>query len=190
MFISSLMFDYQVGYCHPHQYVETFVKIHIEKEGLTGFELKWIFDEMTSTVIMMDYDLNGDEVLDETEIAEIRSKLFNKLADSNFLVYIFVGEKDFPVRVVEQFNAEFLNYELIFEFFVPCKVPAIAETREVRLSVFDEEYYTLYEIDEESVTLNHPDSIQLSFEQRVSEDRYYYYGQLHPQEIVIRFRSR
>ncbi len=177
------------AYSHPHQFIDTHVTIVFDEKGLAGFRLKWVFDEMTAVTVMVDFDQNGNEQLDPAEVKTVRVELFEKLRKFNYMTYIYIEDQEFFVTEISDFNAKFQNDLLIYEFFVPCEVIFNDGFKMVRLSVFDEEYFTEYKIKKEFIHIENTALFRYEYQLRVAEDRYYYYGSLHPKEIALKFRK-
>ena len=48
-------------YAHPHIFIENTLYLHFNGKGLAGIELKWIFDEIFSSMIISDCDSNKNK---------------------------------------------------------------------------------------------------------------------------------
>jgi polyphosphate kinase len=63
------------GGAHPHMFVDTDLKLEIDAEGrITAIEVTWTYDDFSTLLILEDMGLDpdGDAVLTEAELAELR----------------------------------------------------------------------------------------------------------------------
>ena len=65
--ILLLMFP-PLFYAHPHVFIENRLTIVFDSKGLAGIEVKWVFDEFFSNMIVTDYDQNRNHKLENAEI--------------------------------------------------------------------------------------------------------------------------
>jgi ABC-type uncharacterized transport system substrate-binding protein len=80
---------------------------------------------------------------------------------------------------------------MVYEFFIPCKVTANIENQEVIVSVFDPTYFVQVLLASEapfsfSDTLN----VKVSHEVFEDDENSYYYGQIIPEALKVRFRKK
>jgi len=45
-----------MSFSHPHVFIYNSIKVVFDEKGLAGFELKWVFDDMFSNMIINDFD--------------------------------------------------------------------------------------------------------------------------------------
>lgn len=178
------------AYGHPHVFIYNSIKIVFDEKGLAGFEVKWIFDDMFSNVIIHDFDKNKNGRLEPDEIKSIKNGAFSNLKSFDYFTHIKINKKAFKVKFVKKFFAEIKNNLLIYRFLVPCHVPAVSSFKEVRISIYDISFYSSV-----FLTKNPVDFINASpyeFYHRIAKNKKdaYYYGQVYPEEIIIRFRRK
>lgn len=99
---------------HPHVFIETKVEVLPEKIILT-----WSFDEMTSAMLMDDYDKNKDKKLDANEVAFMEKDHFRTLEPYTYFTHMSDGKDEFDLKRVMDFNATFENKKLIYTFAIP-----------------------------------------------------------------------
>ena len=54
---------------HPHTFIEVYPTIKVKGNKITNFHLKWKMDEMTSSMLVMEFDQNGDGKIDKKEVS-------------------------------------------------------------------------------------------------------------------------
>jgi len=189
------------SFAHPHVFVDCTLTFIFDQNGFAGVKKRWVFDEMFSSMILNDFDKDRNLSLDPQEIAAIKKGAFANLKNFNYFTHIQINGKDFKVEFVTDFNAEvelFTDFvgeveksSLVYTFFVPCHVKANHHFKQIRIAVFDKEYYT-------DIALSPG---QLSFEEKkglffiqcsndLAHDLTYYYGQVVPEAIVLKFKKK
>ena len=83
----------QSAFPHPHVFIDNTVAIVFDGEGLAGFRLYWLFDEMFSNMLIHDYDKNGDGKFEEGEIKGLKRGAFSNLKKFNYFIRLKVNGK-------------------------------------------------------------------------------------------------
>lgn len=135
-----------VAFAHPHIFIETRVNVEAEK-----IFILWSFDEMTSAILMQDYDKNRDKKLDEKEIAFMKKDHFDTLHPYSYFMRIFEGKEEKEVAQTSDFTASFENGKLRYLFSIP---PVKAQTYELRF--YDAEMYVAMIVKPEFLTCKTP----------------------------------
>ncbi|MCK5099032.1 MAG: DUF1007 family protein, partial [Desulfobacteraceae bacterium] len=69
-------------HAHPHVFISQKIKIVFDEKGLAGFNMEWEFDDMFTSMIVGDYDVNKNQILEKNEVATIKEKAFSYLSSS------------------------------------------------------------------------------------------------------------
>lgn len=77
-----------IGYAHPH----TFIDVYIDIRG-TELQIKWVFDEMTSTALLEDFDSDHNHIFDAKEVELFKKEVFNPLEKLSFFTNLKVAKK-------------------------------------------------------------------------------------------------
>jgi len=131
----------QVAHAHPHVWVDYFVDVRFNQTGLTGFQHRWLFDEMFSSQVMEMFDADNDGFFSDEEVEDVRQGAFAYLEEYDYFIMVKVGGRDVAVREVRDFHARIDGHQVIYEFFTPLAVPALAQPTTVHLLVADMEYF-------------------------------------------------
>ena len=99
---------------HPHVFIETKVDVLPEKIILT-----WSFDEMSSAMLMDDYDKNKNKKLDPNEVAFMEKDHFRTLEPYSYFIHMSDGKDEFDLKRVGEFSASFDAKKLIYTFAIP-----------------------------------------------------------------------
>jgi ABC-type uncharacterized transport system substrate-binding protein len=177
-------------FAHPHVFIDNTVTIVFDRNGLSGIRAKWVFDEMFSSMIIHDYDRNKDGTFSAAEIEKIRNGAFSNIKKFHYFTHVKIEGKDFIVNYVKNFSASLDNGRLIYTFFIPCHVAA-PSYKEIKISMYDSTYYVdIVLVDESPVRFENASSVDYDYRIIDSAKNSYYYGQVFPQEIIVRLKKK
>ena len=164
---------------HPHVFIDNRISVIFDDKGLAGFKHEWTFDEMFSSTIIQEFDLDADGHFDENEIKEVIKGAFSNVKEHSYFTDITINENKFEIKEFEDFHAEIDSGALIYYFFIPCKVSAISNNQEVKIAVYDPTYFVqILWASEDPYTLEDTSKVELTCEVIEDENNSYYYGQI------------
>lgn len=131
---------------HPHVFIETKVDVLPEKIILT-----WRFDEMSSAIIMGDYDKNKNKKLDPDEVAFMEKDHFRTLEPYSYFIHMSDGKDEFDLKRVGEFSASFDAKKLIYTFAIPKP-----KFKKYELRFYDAEMYVALILKKEWLTCKEP----------------------------------
>lgn len=175
---------------HPHVFIDYTVNFVFDQNGLTGIETKWIFDEMYSSMLIQDYDVDKDGRFSNSEIITTKQDAFSNLENYNYFIYITIDNKCFEVKYVENFSVNVCDNRVVYRFFIPCVVPVTPSYKKIEICMYDETYYVdLLPLDDDPVRFTNEGSID--YEVKVFEDtkESQDYGEIYPYSISLKFRG-
>ncbi|MCK4532230.1 DUF1007 family protein [bacterium] len=176
---------------HPHVFIDNEITIVFNQEGLAGIKIKWFFDEMFSSMIIHDYDENKNGVFDSVEIEAIKNGAFSNLRKFNYFTRIKIDGKPFIVESAENFSVSKEDDCVVYNFFIPCKAEAEICHKEVKISVYDDSYYVdILKLDRDVIQFKGNDLIEYEYELRDDTGNPYYFGQIFPQEMILKFKKK
>lgn len=175
---------------HPHVFVYSAVDVVFDDAGLVGFLVKWRFDEMFSSTIIMDFDKNSNNKLEASEIKAIEKGAFSNLKEFDYFSHVNINEKPFKVRFVTDFSADIVNGKLGYRFFIPCHVTAIATEKTITLSIYDQTFYSSVFWVKNPVTCVNAEPYTVNHLIEKDRDNAYYFGQMYPEQIILRFKQK
>jgi ABC-type uncharacterized transport system substrate-binding protein len=179
-----------VCWSHPHVFIHAAVDAVFDDEGLAGFRVRWVFDEMFSSTIRMDYDRNDNRRFEPSEVKALEEGAFSNLKKFNYFVHVDIQGKPFEVRSVRDFTAELKGEKMLYRFFVPCPVRATPRFKEIHIAVYDPEFYCSIFLIEDPLAYENREPYEVSCRVEDDPDRAYYFGQIIPQEIRMRFKQK
>jgi ABC-type uncharacterized transport system substrate-binding protein len=173
---------------HPHVFVDDNVVFGLDANGLTGVKIQWTFDELYSSSVIMDYDKNRDHTFSPAEAKQLAGQALADLKQNHYFTYIRVNGRDFPVKSIVQFKVAINKGRVVYSFYVPCPIPVQTAEQTVDVSCYDESYYiemtTGYQ---KAATVVNKAGFHTNLTVTDDEENFYYYGQVLPQKITLKF---
>ncbi len=188
--ICIIIFPVFTSWSHPHVFLHSSVKVIFDQKGLAGVRFKWVFDEMFSSMIIFDFDKNGNGNFEPEEITELKKGAFANLREFGYFTHIKIDGKPFKVKFVTDFSAAINRGKLVYQFLVPCHVQALESFKEVNLSIYDVTFYSSVFLAENPVVFENRQLYEVQYRIEKNRNNAYYYGQIYPEEIVLRFRRK
>ncbi len=178
------------GMCHPHVFIAQQTHVVFDQKGLAGIRVKWAFDEMFSTMILDDFDLDRNGALDQTEVAAVKEGAFSYIASYNYYIHIKIEGKPFAVKFIKDFNAEVVKGSLVYEFFIPCHVTAMPAPKEIVISPYDPEFYSaIYFPDKGYLMFENADNFTITSKADIDRNTLIYYDTVNPYALFLTFKA-
>ena len=174
---------------HPHMFIDCKLTLKFDNKGLHCLQHKWHFDKMSSSMILRDFDKDGDGNLDKKEVASLKKDMFDNLKKQNYFTYIGIDKQRFEVKHIQDFNAQIINRKLVYEFTAPCRVNATNSYKKVRISIFDPTYYSQVKLSKDDLKLQGKDALEIKMQISKAPDLAYYHERVVPQAISLRIKE-
>jgi ABC-type uncharacterized transport system substrate-binding protein len=188
-FLPFILVD--VSHSHPHVFIQNSLKIVFDQQGLAGVRVKWVFDEFFTSMIADEFDKNRNNKLEKHEIANIEKGAFANLVKFNYFSFIKINGKAFAVEYVKDFSASLAGGNLMYDFVIPCHVKAIDTFKEFVIAQYDPTYYTRVAFAKDlPVSLEGASAFEVDYRISKNMKEAYYYGQIHPVEVILKFKGR
>jgi ABC-type uncharacterized transport system substrate-binding protein len=117
---------------HPHLFIDVMAKFMFADSVLSGVNIFWDLDEMTSAPLIEEFDLNGNSTFEKTEYDKIYQDVFSWASNSNYFMVVTWGKKMLQISRTERFVATILpDKKIRYSFFVPfdIKLPDIVNEK-------------------------------------------------------------
>lgn len=139
---------------HPHVFAEARLEVEVAPDGhVTALRHVWRFDELFSSTVLLEFDADLDNRLEDPELEEVASVVTESLADFDYFQTITAGGKDITVEPVTDMKALFDGGQLIM-FFSTIPTERIEITSSPTFGVFDPTFYTAIDFyDEKNMAL-------------------------------------
>ncbi len=176
---------------HPHIFIDADITVVLDKKGLAGIKVQWLFDVMFSEMMLHDFDKNGDRQFNKTEQKIVKEEIFNNLKEYQYFTFIIIDGKKFEVKFVKNFSTIIKNKKMMFEFFIPCHVKIIKTYKKIIFAMYDKSYYTdIALIKKNPIKFQNTSGIDYKYEIKNNFKDPSYFGQKPPQEIILKFRRK
>jgi len=144
--IAILLFSYL--FAHPHTFIDVYPTL-IQKNGyVKQVDIKWLLDEMTSSMLIMEFDQNGNGKIDKKENSYIKDNYFMSLKDYSFYTYIKDRYK------VGGFHAAIKKNRIEYSFaLIPLKKTKV---KGFYIDFYDEDFFVSMILKEKFVTQKIP----------------------------------
>jgi len=80
-------------YAHPHTFIEIYPTITVKNKIIENIKFKWQLDEMTSSMLIMEFDNNSDGKIDDEENRYVFENYFLTLKDYNYYTDVLIDNK-------------------------------------------------------------------------------------------------
>lgn len=182
---------FEEALAHPHVFIVQRLDVVFDDKGLTGFKVRWIFDEMFAGMIAEDFDKNRNGALESSEVEEVKQKAFSYIAEFDYFCFVKIDKKPFKVQYVKDFKATLKNGRLTYEFLVPCHVTATNAAKKITFATYDPTYYTaVFFAENEPVSLASAENYEVKVSIREDEETKIYFDMLSPWALFLEFRRK
>jgi len=131
---------------HPH----VFVDARMEIVGGKGAELAsvrnvWRFDELFSSSVVVDFDVNGNGTLDPEEMEAVAETVRGSIAEWSFYTFLTTGGRDVKMEPPAQIRGLYDHGQITLLFEMKPAEPIDLAKEKVTFSVFDESYFVAFD---------------------------------------------
>lgn len=99
---------------HPHTFIDVFPTLRDD-----SIAIRWVIDEMSSQMLILDFDSDGDGTFSPSESDRVRDELFSSLYDYGYYTYFYRGGKRLPAPKATGFRATIEEYKINYHFTLP-----------------------------------------------------------------------
>lgn len=138
----SLLLGASSANAHPHMLAEAELTVDLSAPGTTLKSLKhvWHFDDVSSSMFLMDLDLNGDLKLDAHELKEGGKVMLESMAEYNYFQLVTSDGKDVAMNPPTEIFPAWKNNRLTITFETTPKQPTRIGGK-TDIGVYDPTFY-------------------------------------------------
>ena len=153
-------------YAHPHTFIEVFPSIKVKDNKTQSIHFKWILDEMTSSVLIMEFDQNGDGKINKKENVYVYENFFSTLRDFNFYTDIKIKNKTQLFPEPKNFQATIEKNRVCYSFDITTQY----NTKNLKFDFGDTDFFFFFLLKQEFTNID-------GLKAKVSElDNDFYFG--------------
>lgn len=134
-------------FAHPHTFIDVFPTIDNKNENIKKIHFKWSFDEMTSQLLIMEFDQNFNGKIDKEEIAYIKENYFLGLEEFNFYTDIKLSNKSIKTKPINFSSSIEDGMKVVYEFDVQIDT----NKKDVNIEFYDTEMFTAFMLKKEFI---------------------------------------
>ncbi len=174
---------------HPHIWIENQVEVRVNGNRIEAVRVEWTFDPFFSQSVLVDIGQPQGGGLSSSQVEQIRLNAFENLRNFGYFTYIRINGKEHPVRRVERFNARVNDdITLVYSFEIPIDVPLGTEPIALRVSMYDESFFTDFAYKTREARVDGASDIQYSQSYDRSQHTVPIWGPMQRETIEVVFR--
>jgi ABC-type nickel/cobalt efflux system permease component RcnA/ABC-type uncharacterized transport system substrate-binding protein len=188
--IILLFINPSIVFAHPHVFIDCSITVVFDDHGLAGFHNHWVLDRMFSGNMLSSFapGYDPDQLsLTPDDVKSIKKGAFDSLVKHNYFQHIHIQNKEKSDVVAQDFNAQVTTKGLVYDFFIPCYLAAEQNTSSVKMSVYDDSFYTSIRIS--SMLISESDALSITHTIGPIKLFAYYMGQITPKGIKLQFNK-
>jgi len=136
-------------YAHPHTFIEVEPTIDIKQNSINNLHIKWTLDEMTSMMLIMELDVNGDGKFDKEENSYIYENYFSSLVEQNYYMKILSDKKRITIKP-KNFKASINKDKLVYAFDINKNI----DTKNLKIDFHDEDLFVGLMLEKKFIKIN------------------------------------
>ena len=178
-----------LAFAHPHVWVNTKVEVILVAGYLEKLQVEWSFDELFTSMVLMDNDADGDGQLSAPESSNVKRTYFDNLKGYNYFAHLRLGKTELVIPTITEFRAA-INAEgrAVYRFSVPVGQRLDAKTA-FAFGFYDESFYTDMVFDKKDpVVLTVSEGGKATVVVKPNLAKAYYGGQVVPIEANVSWR--
>jgi ABC-type uncharacterized transport system substrate-binding protein len=140
------------GWSHPHVWASMRSQLLVSEDGkITGVRVEWVLDKAYARDALDGLDANNDGIYEPEELARLTEENLKALADYNYFVVFRFNDEVQKNGIAMDGNQTFNTADgrLTLTFTVPLEKPLDPKAGEVRLKVYDPEFFIDFEYESE-----------------------------------------
>ncbi|MGU3577149.1 DUF1007 family protein [Brucellaceae bacterium C25G] len=129
---------------HPHVFADARLELTLNKEGMVEkLSHVWRFDDLFSSTVLMEFDRNGDLILDQNELDTLSKTIGDSLQEFNYFQTILDNGQDVKMNQPTHLRADFIDNQLLILFeTTPAQPLKIQADHVISFGVYDPTFYT------------------------------------------------
>ncbi len=140
---------------HPHVFVTAAMELDRNEAGeFTAIHHNWVFDEIFSSTVLLDFDANGDGALDEAELVEVGETIKTNIAEYDFFTSTRTGTEIAPIFAPDTITVTFdENNSVVMKHTMTFEKPVKTEVEPLRISVSDPSFYVAFDFTDDAIQM-------------------------------------
>lgn len=133
------------AYAHPHLFIKAGAGFAIDKGGITGLKIRWLWDEWWSEDVKAECDLDGNGSLNAKEIALVEKNFFSGVEKFSYFLKATADGKRVKIGKARNFTAKILADGTVSYEFTITLPTAVQQKGKIEICFADDTIYTAFE---------------------------------------------
>jgi ABC-type uncharacterized transport system substrate-binding protein len=147
-----LIFILTTIFAHPHTYIDVHTNINTKDNKITTIDFNWTIDEMTSSMLIMDFDQNMDKKISKEENNFIYKNYFQDLKEYSFYTDIKIKNKIITFPKIENFKTIIEKNRILYKFSISLN----QNIKDIKIDMYDEDFFIAMVLKKEFIKIkNH-----------------------------------
>ena len=134
-------------FAHPHTFLDVYTNVKSKNETIETITFKWVFDDITSQLLIMEFDQNMDGKINKDEIEYIKINYFDSLKQYNYYTNLKISNKIQDTKP-KNFTSYIEEMKIIYQF----EIDVNKDKKDIAIEIYDEERFTALVLKKEFVT--------------------------------------
>lgn len=139
IFICLLFWMPFFAFAHPHSFIKIKTRIEGNETQITGFNMVWTFDAMTTAYMYDGEDLSPKAK--ETSLKNLALSVIDNMKNTHYFTYFYHNHEPIRYKVVKTAEMEDKSGEAILSFDIRLSKPLPVSKDTLELMIFDPSYY-------------------------------------------------
>ncbi len=135
---------------HPHTFIDLYSTLHVNDNTIVKTEFKWKMDDMTSAMLIMEFDVNGNGKIDEEENNYVYDNYFVSLENYNFYTKVEVDGKVIDLPKLKNFRAVIEDNRICYIF----ELDKFFNVKNTVFKFADKEMFVAFMLKNEFININ------------------------------------
>ena len=133
---------------HPHIFINAKADIVADGNVVSEIHNTWVFDEVFSSSVLLDFDKNGDSTLDQTELSAVGETVRKSMADYSYYTNLLLNGAVIPVSKPDVIHVGMSGGKITMDFAVKPAKPMPLKGKLI-FGIYDETLYTAVDFAED-----------------------------------------
>ena len=147
--LTFLMFSINILFAHPHTFIEVYPAIEVKNNQIVNLDFRWELDEMSSAMLIMEFDQNNNGKIDKNENIFVEQNYFKPLVEYNFYTDVKIKDKIQTLVKPTNFKAGILNNKIIYSFSMKIN----HNIKDIKFDFGDEDFFVAMILKKEFVKI-------------------------------------
>ncbi len=175
---------------HPHLFAGVDIDYDITSNDTLVITQRWMFDDLTSMIILEDFDCNCDDEINDIELKELKESVIPGIKEKSFYTDLEVNDVKIIADEIYNFSVGTQDIYVFYKFDIRLPLTLDETEQIIKINIYDREFYTKFFVNADSgLKVIKPEGVSHSLEVYENPEKSYYFGQLSPLEVKLTLKK-